>query len=181
MISKMIFIRRQMHGFLQMDMEGLPKASPIIDKLYKLELLSRLISQCRSYAVMSLSDVFINYFPTFLFLELINALLLHFPICYFGKLLAKKQKVTHCVWYWLANIIMSRFLNYFYSNVCDMVLCEYGERLYICWIINYNLKFVLWISSPYSILRYFLISFLFFLFLFLSLFLILIPTFKFSM
>jgi len=37
--------------------------------------------------------MFIDYFPTFLLLELINALRIHFFICYFGKLLPKKQKV----------------------------------------------------------------------------------------
>ena len=34
------------------------------------------------------------------------------------------------------------FLNYFYNNVCDMVLCEHGEHPYICWIINYNCKII---------------------------------------
>jgi len=47
--------------------------------------------------MLSLSGVFIDYFSIFLFLELINALILHFSIYYLGKLLAKKQKMTHCV------------------------------------------------------------------------------------
>jgi len=43
---------------LQTDMEALPNAYlPIIELM--LELLSRLVSQCRSYTVISLSGVFI--------------------------------------------------------------------------------------------------------------------------
>jgi len=58
-------------------MERFPKTYlPIIDKLWKLELL-HLVSQYRSYAVMSLSGMFIDYFPTFLFLELISILMSH--------------------------------------------------------------------------------------------------------
>jgi len=95
LISEIIFIRRQIH---RLNLQTIWRDfSMLISRHRQVRKAWIVVSQCRSYAVMSLSGVFIDYFSTFLFLELINALMLYFSIYYFRKVLAKKQKVTLCL------------------------------------------------------------------------------------
>jgi len=58
--------------------------SPDHRQAIKVWVVSRLVSQCRSYAVMSLSGVISDYFPTFIFMKLINVSMRNFSFVSFN-------------------------------------------------------------------------------------------------